>query len=145
MIIDKRTEFAKAVALNTGGAGDYVIGDQVDLSVAGRDAGLFEDLWFVVRVDTSCASANSTATLAVSLATSANADLSAADKLVTSPAYVIPAAGTLILAVKLPKATYKRYLGIIQTTGVQAFSDGKIDAFLVSDLAAWKAYADAVN
>ena len=43
MILDERNEFADAVALNTGAAGSYLIGDQIDLGVA-RDIGNGEPL-----------------------------------------------------------------------------------------------------
>ena len=51
MILDERNEFADAVALNTGAAGSYLIGDQIDLGVA-RDIGNGEPLHLVISVDT---------------------------------------------------------------------------------------------
>lgn len=145
MILDERTEFADATALNTGAAGDYVIGDTIDLGLAGRDIGNGEDLEFVVQVDTTATSGGS-ATLAVSLATDDNAALSSPTKIVTSPAVAVASltAGTTVFRVKVPAGTYERYIGIVQTTGTAAFTAGKINAFLTPVASNWKAYADAV-
>lgn len=146
MILDERNEFADATALNTGAAGDYVIGDVIDLGVAGRDIGNGADLDFVVQVDTTATSGGA-ATLAVSLATDDNSSLSSPTKLVTSPAIAVASltAGATVFRVKVPAGTYERYIGVVQTTGVAAFTAGKINAFLTSDTANWKPYADAVN
>mgnify|MGYP000538322170 CR=1 FL=1 len=66
MILDSRTEFADAVALNTGAAGSYLIGSQVDtgggLPVAGDGINDLEGLYFVVQVDTSLNSGGSNTT-----------------------------------------------------------------------------------
>lgn len=144
MILDERNEFADATALNTGAAGDYVIGDVIDLGVA-RDIGNGADLDFVVQVDTTATSGGS-ATLQISLATDDNASLSSPTKVVTSPAIAVASltAGTTVFRVKVPAGTYERYLGIVQTTGTAAFTAGKINAFLTSDTANWRAYNDAI-
>ena len=42
MILDKLNEFADATALNTGAAGGYLIGNQIDLGLNGRDVGGIE-------------------------------------------------------------------------------------------------------
>ena len=39
MILDERTEFCDATALNTGGAGSYLLGDVIDLQAIGIDLG----------------------------------------------------------------------------------------------------------
>ncbi|CAB4144345.1 hypothetical protein UFOVP456_35 [uncultured Caudovirales phage] len=144
MILDERNEFADATALNTGAAGDYVIGDVIDLGVA-RDIGNGADLDFVVQVDTTATSGGS-ATLQISLATDDNASLSSPTKVVSSQAVAVASltAGTTIFRVKVPAGTYERYLGIVQTTGTAAFTAGKINAFLTSDTANWRAYNDAI-
>lgn len=145
MILDERNEFADATALNTGAAGDYVIGDVIDLGVAGRDLGNGEDLELVVSVDTTATSGGS-ATLAISLATDDNSSLSSPTKIVTSPAIPVASltAGTTAFRVRLPSGTYERYIGIVQTTGTAAFTAGKINAFLTPVSANWKAYADGI-
>lgn len=144
MLLDERTEFADALAVNTGGAADYVIGDQIDLGVAGRDLGL-NDIWFVAQVDTALLSA--TGSFQISLAMDDNGSLSSPTKILTSVAKAQAGltAGTTLIVAKLPSMAYERYLGIVQTTITAAFTAGKINAFLTDDPTVWRAYADAVN
>jgi hypothetical protein len=70
MILDKRNEFCDAVALNTGGAGTYLLGDQIDLGVA-RDMGNGEPMYLVITVATLPTSAAGTATAQFTLASDA--------------------------------------------------------------------------
>lgn len=152
MILDERTEFCDAVALNTGAAGTYLLGDQIDLGVA-RDIGAGQPLYLVVTVDTGITVASSTGTVSFSLASDNSASIATngtATVHATSAAWAtsttaIPA-GTVLFAVALPMegAVYERYLGILQTTGVTAINAGKINAFLTHDVAKYKAYADAI-
>lgn len=148
MILDKRNEFADAVALNTGGAGTYVIGEQIDLGTA-VNVGAVDELYFVVNVDTGIA-AGSAGTVTFQLVSADN------DALTTNPVvhYQTAAfttgtgtgtgalkAGTVLAAIKLPQGfDYKRYLGIRQVTGTAAITAGKVNAFLTPDIAMWRAY-----
>ena len=50
MITDKLATFADDTALNTGAAGDYVIGDQIDLG-ANYQLWDVDELYFVVGAD----------------------------------------------------------------------------------------------
>lgn len=152
MILDERTEFCDAVALNTGAAGTYLLGDQIDLGVA-RDIGAGQPLYLVVTVDTGITVAANTGTVSFSLASDDSASIATngtATVHATSAAWAtsttaIPA-GTVLFAVALPMegAVYERYLGILQTTGTTAINAGKINAFLTHDVAKYKAYADAI-
>lgn len=149
MILDERTEFADAVALNTGAAGTYLIGDQIDLGAAQRDVGNGEPLYLVITVDTLPTSGGA-ATAQFTLASddsSAIATNGTASVHFVTKAFAISdmAAGTVLAAVALPiqGVAYERYLGILQTTGTAAFTGGKVNAFLTHDVAKWKAYADA--
>lgn len=151
MLLDERTEFCDATALNTGGAGTYLLGDVIDLGSASRDIGPGYPLWLVIQVDTTATSGGS-ATGQFTLASDAQAaiatDGSATVHFQTSAKAVATlTAGTTIAAVSLPQEppTYERYLGILQTTAVAAFTAGKINAFLTTDYARVKHYADAVN
>jgi len=149
MILDERLEFCDATALNTGAAGVYLLGDQIDLTLA-RDVGSGEPVWCVITVDTLPVSATGTASFSlVSDAQAAIAvDGSATVHFTTSARLAANmAAGTVLAAVALPieGAVYERYLGILQTTAIAAFSAGKINALLTHDFAKWKAYADATN
>ena len=146
MILDKRNEFCDAVALNTGGAAAYQVGDILDLGATGMNIGDGEDIWLAIVVQTTATSGGS-ATGAFALITSDNSDLSSPTVVLTSPAIAVATlvAKYVILAVAIPFVDFKRYIGIQQTTAVAAFTAGKIDAFLTLDFAKWKPYADAVN
>lgn len=146
MILDKRNEFCDATALNTGGAGTYLIGDQIDLSKA-RDVGNGQPMYLVITVDTLPTSANSTATAQFTLASDASDSIATngtATVHLQTKAFAISemAAGTVLAAIALPMegVAYERYLGILQTTGTQAFTGGKVNAFLTHDVAKWKSY-----
>lgn len=142
MILDERNEFADAVALNTGAAGSYLIGDVIDLSI-GRDLGGDRAVYLVVTVDTAATSGGS-ATLQINLVTDDNAGLSSPTTVVSSAAVPVASltAGKTVMAVQLPMegTAYERYLGIQQVTGTAAFTAGKVNAFLTMDVARWKAY-----
>lgn len=149
MILDERNEFCDATAMNTGGAGTYLLGDQIDLTLA-RDVGRGEPIYLVISVAVLPVSATGTADF--KLASDAQAaiatDGSATIHASTGPllAAAMPA-GKILLAIALPMegAVYERYLGILQTTATAAFSAGAINAYLTHDVALWKAYADASN
>lgn len=149
MILDERTEFCDATSLNTGAAGTYLLGDQIDSGVV-RDLGNGQPIYLAITVDTlptSGGSATAQFTLAsddsASIATNGTASVHFVTK-----AFAISemAAGTVLAAVALPAqgVAYERYLGVLQTTGTAAFTGGKINAFLTTDVARWKAYADAI-
>lgn len=145
MILDKRTEFCDATALNTGAAGTYLIGDQIDLGTA-RGVGTGEELYLVITVDTqptSAGAATAQFTLAsddtASIATNGTASVHFQTKAFTIAEMT---AGAVLAAVALPieGVAYERFLGILQTTGTAAFTGGKINAFLTHDVAKWKSY-----
>jgi hypothetical protein len=150
MILDKLNEFCDAVSLNTGVAGTYLLGDQIDLTVA-RDLGNGEAPYLVITVDTPPTSGGA-ATAQFTLASDASASIATngtATEHFKTKAFTIAemTAGKVLAAVKLPMegVAYERFLGILQTTGTAAFTGGKINAFLTMDVANWKAYADASN
>ena len=147
MILDKRNEFCDATALNTGAPGTYLIGDQIDLGTVARDVGNGEPLYLVITVDTrptSGGAATAQFTLAsdntASIATNGTASVHFQTKAFTIAEMT---AGAVLAAVPLPieGVAYKRFLGILQTTGTAAFTGGRIDAFLTPDVAKWKSYA----
>lgn len=153
MILDERTEFCDATSLNTGAAGTYLLGDQIDLGTA-RDIGNGQQLYFVVTVATGITVASSTGTVSFSLASDASASIAtngSASVHATSRAWAtsttaIPA-GTVLFAAPLPMegTEYERYVGVLQTTATTAINAGAINAFLTPDVSKWKAYADATN
>lgn len=153
MYMDERSEFCDATALNTGGAGSYLIGDVIDLNPASIAPNTTVDiggseLFLVIQVDTAPVSAGG-GTAAFSLASDAQAaiavDGSQSEHFRTRAFSVAQmTAGAILACVKLPSANYERYLGVVQTTAVAAFTAGKINAFLTADPAKWKALADNV-
>ncbi len=156
MILDERTEFADALALNTGAAGTYNIGDVLDtqgqtIGTANltRDLGVSTDcLWLVIRVATAATSGGA-ATGQFRLVSDDTATPSTTTATVHYTSAAIPVAsmtaGSTIAVVCLPSGSYERYLGIQQITGTAAFTAGAIDAFLTADPAVWRAYADNVS
>jgi hypothetical protein len=152
MILDKRNEFCDAVALNTGAAGTYVIGDQIDLGVAARDVGNGEPLYVVIEAATGINAAGA-GTVQFQLVSADNAALTTNPVVRAQSAALVTsttsgnaggalATGTTVFAVSVPMEgiAYKRYLGIRQVTGSNAITAGAVDAFLTHTVANWKAY-----
>lgn len=156
MILDKNLEMLDAVSLNTGAAGTYLLGDQIDLAGPTqiptlRDMGTGETCYLVITVDTGITTAGPAGTVQFKLASDDTASIStstATDHILTK-AFVTGstaiAAGTVLCCQELPAGDYERYLGILQVTGTTALNAGKINAFLVDENGAayWKAKADA--
>ena len=151
-ILDARNEFCDAVALNTGGAGSYVLGSQIDtggglpLTDGVNDV---DGVYLVISVDTT-ATSGGLATGQFHLCSDASAaiatDGSATYHFSTAAIPVATlVAGYYVCKVALPKGTYERYLGILQTTAVAAFTAGKINAFLTNDPYTVKAFPNATN
>lgn len=152
MILDSRLEFCDAVSLNTGGAGSYLLGSQVDTGGGTPSTDGVNDvdgLYFVVQVDTTATSGGS-ATGQFHLCSDSTASV-ATDGTATyhiSTAAIPVAtlvAGYYVCKVELPKGTYERYLGVLQTTAVAAFTAGKINAFLTQDPFTVKAFPNATG
>lgn len=150
MILDELLEFADATAINTGAAGTYLVGDVIDLGAAHRDIGNGQTMYLCISVDTTATSGGS-ATGDFKLASDAQAaiatDGSASVHASTGPQAVatLVAGRKFCIPLPLEGVVYERYLGILQTTAVAAFTAGKINAFLTLDPTGWIAYADGVN
>lgn len=145
MICDKLATFADDTALNTGAAGSYIIGDQLDLQVARNVAAALghAQLWLVIKVQTTATSGGS-ATAIFDLVTDDNSSLSSPTTLISSPSFAVAAmtANTVLLITALPVGgTFERYLGIQQRTGTAAFTAGKVDAFITTTPPIRYAYA----
>lgn len=152
MLIDERTEFADATALNTGAAGTYNIGDVIDIKSAAIDPNTLKDLGFselylVIKVATAATSGGA-ATGQFRLVSDDTATPSTTTATVHYTSAAIPVAsltaGATIAVVKLPSGSYERYIGVQQITGTAAFTAGAVDAFLTADPAVWRAYGDNV-
>lgn len=153
MILDERNEFCDATALNTGGAASYLLGDVMDLgaepTTQDLNGGVDTDLYLVITVDTAATSGGS-ATGAFHLCSDAAAaiavDGTATYHFSTSAIAVATlVAGYRVCAVALPSGVYERYLGVLQTTAVAAFTAGKINAFLTRNPGKWLALPNATG
>lgn len=142
MLIDTRTTFAYEEDVD-GTAGTVKLGKAIDLEVL-ADQGEGYPLYFVALVSTAAAGGTS---IAVNLVTADNAALDSNPvTLLSTPAIAIATlvAGYRIIAVAIPKASYKRYLGMT-ITRVGTVTAGAISGFLVQDPPAWRAYAEGNN
>ena len=136
MLMDSRLEFCDATSLNTGGANTYLIGSQVNLG-SGCLYGDPTDLWWVISVDTAVDSAGDGVTLAFKLASDDTASVSTTTStvLVTSPTFTqAQMVAGFMWATKLPVSSTvsEAYLGVLQTTAVEAVTAGKINSYLTS-------------
>lgn len=142
MLIDTRSTFAWEEAVD-GGAGTVKLGEVMDLEVEANQ-GEGYPLYLVVVVSTAVAGGTS---IAVNLVTADNAALSSGEEtLLSTPAVAVAdlTAGAQVIAVALPKADFKRYLGIT-ITRVGTVTAGALSAFLVQDPPAWRAYPEGNN
>jgi len=150
MILDTYGTFCNGTALNTGGAGNYIVGDVIDLQAL-RDIGQSADLDLMVQIATTVASAGA-ATVQFSLvsdstptiATDGTATVHVASGAI-GKATLVAGYAAMTLDLPLEDPAYERYLGIMQTTGTAALTAGAVNAFLVDEPAKWKAYADGQN
>lgn len=151
MILDTRNEFCDAVAMNTGGAGTYNIGDVIDTSVA-RDMGGGHQMYLVVQMTTAATSGGS-ATAQFQLVSDGSDTIStdgtqtihaitqavAVADMTVGKQYVLPLPPEMDIE-------YERYLAVQQVTAVAAFTAGAVNAFLTfNPPPANKTYADGTN
>lgn len=145
MLIDERTTFAWDIALPgiAGSAGTAKIGDAIDLSVA-SNMGEGYPMYLVISVGTTFAGGT---TAAFNLVTADNEALSTAPVTLLSSGAIATAnlpAGALAIVIAIPKAAYKRWLGLT-VTEVGDYTAGAIKAFLTLDPPAWRAYPEGMN
>lgn len=151
MYLDRFNEFCDGTALNTGAAGSYLVGNQID-TVYPRDVGHGSErlLYLVAQVSTTATSAGA-ATLQLQLRSDATAAVSPTTGTLHASSSVFAVAnlpaGTVLWVTPLPWGSpeYEQFLGIVQVTGVAAFTAGNIDVFLTPDPQHWKAYADEAS
>jgi len=163
MILDERNEFADNVSV-AAGAGTALIGDVIDLNPATTAPNTTVDLegsemYLVIQTGgTEIITGGSAGTIQFFLVSDALATLGsgvvanctqhvATASLVTDDSAANDArlnAGGMIYCGKLPSGSYERYLGILATVGTTTVTAGTINAFLTSDPALYRAYADNV-
>ena len=146
MILDERTEFCDAVALNTSATDTQNIGDIIDLTVD-RDIGQ-QIMYLVIQVDTAIAGTSST--VEFRLVSDSTDSISTSTATIHARTFVIPEATLvagfqMIIPIPAESPAYERYIGIQTVIGTANLTAGKINAFLTLDPNSTKTYADATN
>lgn len=139
MLLDFFNWLAKAKTFP--GTTAFVIGDVLDLKKTGLDQTTADaDIWLVIRTTTTFT--GTTTALSIDLVSS---DTNPGTGAWTSPtvhltgnAFAaianVPTAGNDWAAVRIPRGTYKRYLGLRANYATAAPSAGAVDAYLVDSL-----------
>jgi hypothetical protein len=147
MYLDSRLEFSDGQAVTATAISTNVVDLISNASGKNpvRDIGTGEDVYLVVITRTAATDSGSDATLAVSL------ESDSTENLATSPTVHFTTgalafarfspAGAVLAAVKLPSGDYERYLGVRFTVASGPLTAGNFDAFLTTDVDAWRAYA----
>lgn len=146
MYVDKQAEFSDAQAVTATAISTNVM-DLISNSSgknALRDIGTGQDVYLVVQTIAAATDSGSDATLAVTLESDSTADLATTPTVHFSTGTLAFAAfspaGTVLAAVKLPQGNYERYLGVRYTVASGPLTAGTFDAFLTTDVQAWRAY-----
>lgn len=147
MYIDKQLEFSDSQAVTATAISANVV-DLVSNSSGKnlvRDIGTGQDVYLVVMTTVAATDADSDATLTVTLESDSAAGLNSAAVTHFSTGALafgsFSPAGSVLAAVKLPKGEYKRYLGVRYTVASGPLTAGQFDAFLTTDVDAFRAYA----
>lgn len=147
MYIDAKTELSDAQAVTSTAISSNVI----DLGATNtlKDIGTGQDVYLVVSTQTAATDSGSDATLTVTLESDSTANLATSATVHYSTGAMafsaFSPAGTVLAAVRLPSGSYERYLGVRYTVASGPLTAGKFDAFLTTDVQAWRAYADNVT
>lgn len=148
MISDSLLNLAVDTALNTGAAGNYVVGNQVDLGVAangiGANVGLAQ--LFLVITMTTAATSGGAATVQFSLLSDGDSAMGTPNVVASTGAIALASltAGAVVGIIALPVGfSLERYIGLRQTTGVAAFTGGTFDAVITSTPPVRYAYPQA--
>jgi len=148
MYVDKQNEFSDAQAVTATAISTNVI-DRISNESglnALADIGSGQDVYLVVITQTAATDTGSDATLTVTLESDSTADLATSATVhYTTGALAFAAfspAGTMIVAVKIPKGEYERYVGVRYTVAAGPLTAGKFDAFLTTDVDSYRAYAN---
>lgn len=155
MFVDTQTELSDAQAVTATAISTNVIDLQAALGGGTNiaygntllDIGQGEDVYLVVNTAVTATDTGSDATLTVSLETATDAGLTTGAVVHFSTAALAFAsfatAGTQLVAIKLPAADYKRYLGVRYTVAAGPLTAGAFDAFLTKDIQRAKIYKSA--
>lgn len=146
MYVDKHLEFsdAQAVTVTAISANVYDRISNSNGKNALADIGTGQDVYLVVLTQTAATDTGNDATLTVSLESDSTVDLATSPTVHFSTGALAFAgfspAGTVLAAVKLPAGSYERYLGVRYTVANGPLTAGAFDAFLTTDVQAWRAY-----
>ena len=146
MYLDKQAEFSDAQAVTATTISTNVV-DLISNSSGKnplRDIGTGQDVYLVVTTQTAATDTGSDATLTVTLESDDNVGLTSPTVHIASPTLAFAAfapAGSVVIAVKLPAGSYERYLGVRYTVAAGPLLTGAFDAFLTTDVSAYRAYA----
>lgn len=147
MYLDKQAEFSDSQAVTATAISTNVmdlVSNESGKNLV-RDIGTGQDVYLVVVTAVAATDTGSDATLAVTLESDSAAGLATAPVVHFSTGALAFAtfspAGTVLAAVKLPRGEYKRYLGVRYTVAAGPLTAGQFDAFLTTDVDAWRAYA----
>ena len=147
MYLDAKNEFSDAQTVTSTAISSNVI----DLGATNtlKDIGTGQDVYLVVSTQTAATDSGSDATLTVTLESDSTANLATSATVHYSTGALafsaFSPAGAVLAAVKLPAGNYERYVGVRYTVASGPLTAGKFDAFLTTDVQAWRAYADAVT
>lgn len=146
MYVDKHLEFSDAQAV-TATAISANVYDRIS-NANGKnvlaDIGTGQEMYLVVMTQTAATDASSDATLTVTLESDSTVDLATSPTVHFSTGALAFAAfspaGTVLAAVRIPAGSYERYLGVRYTVANGPLTAGAFDAFLTTDVSAWRAY-----
>jgi hypothetical protein len=146
MYVDKQAEFSDAQVVTATAISANVMDLVSNASGKNpiRDIGTGQDVYLVVLTAVVATDTGSDATLVVTLESDDNVGLASPTVHFSTPTLAFAAfapAGTVLAAIKLPQGSYERYLGVRFTVAAGPLLTGAFDAFLTTDVAAWRAYA----
>lgn len=135
---DSQAVTATAISSNVIDLSTVVAGGGASISPNTRqDIGQGEDIYLVVNTAVACTDVGSDATLTITLETDDAVGLGTSVVVLnfgTLAFAAFAAAGTNLVAVKLPSFQYRRYLGLRYTIAAGPLTAGAFDAFLTKDL-----------
>lgn len=137
MILDLQSKFSDAQAITVTAISANVLDTRNAATPALADEGMSgPETWLVAQVAAAFTAAGA-ATVVITLESSSTADLATAPVVhFTSAAIPVASmiAGFRALAVQMPSADYKRYIGFRYTVSTGPFTAGTMNTFLTPDL-----------
>lgn len=148
-IMDSRTLFGEDFDLDQE-AGTYLLTNQIDLGIAGRDPGNGQPVYLNVVVTETFTDGGDSATLQLRLASDDSASIHATTStghLLTAPMLkaLLVAGNRFSFPIPVEGLAYERFLGLQAIVGTAGFDAGMITAWLSLDPIGWKAHPDANN